>query len=188
MDQREIVRVTLRQSQTFTWLPLKWMTVAIAIVIMSFFTQVTLAKVSLKPFEGDSLSSIEQARHGEAFVMVLWSIECPPCLKELQLLSQLKTSGLQTRLILVSTDGEEYRDQLKHLIQVEQLAGYEHWFFNDALPERLRYKIDPLWYGELPRAYFYDEHGARIPHSGLLTEEILQAWLKQYQQSDNPSK
>lgn len=182
------MKVSFKRIQKLDRLSFKWMMVAIVSLLISAFAQGTLAKASLKPFESDSLSKIEQAREGEAFVLVLWSIDCPPCIKELKLLSQFKTSGLLTRLILVSTDGEEYRDELERLIHAEQLSGYEHWLFNDALPERLRYKIDPLWYGELPRSYFYDEHGERIPHSGVLTEEILQAWLMQYLHNNPPSK
>lgn len=188
MDQCDAMTVAFKQNKTLECLSFKWMTIAIVSVLMSIFAQGSLAKVSLKPFESDSLSKVEQTREGEAFVVVLWSIDCPPCIKELKLLSKFKTSGLLTRFILVSTDGEEYRDELERLIYAEQLSGYEHWLFNDALPERLRYKIDPLWYGELPRSYFYDEHGERIPHSGVLTEEILQAWLMQYLHSNQLSK
>ncbi len=183
-----MMKAAFKQNQTLVRLMLKRLTIITVYLLMAVFAEGSLAKVSLKPFESDSLSNIEQARKGEAFVMVLWSIDCPPCLKELKLLSQFKTTGLVTRLILVSTDGEEYRDELEHLIKAEQLSSYEHWQFNDALPERLRYKIDPTWYGELPRSYFYDEHGERIGHSGVLTEEILQAWLMQYLHSNQPSK
>ena len=152
----------------------------IAIMLLIIFAQSTLAKGSFKAFERDSLLGIEQARQGQAFVVVLWSIDCPPCLHELKLLSQLRDSGLETRLILVSTDGADYRNDLEKLIEHEQLSGYEHWLFNDALPERLRYSIDPAWYGELPRAYFYDEQGKRTARSGMLTEEILMAWMAVY--------
>lgn len=163
---------------------LVWMTIVFVFLVMIIFAQTAQAKVSLKAFESDSMASIEDIRQGEAFVMVLWSIECPPCLKELKLLSKFKHTDLSTRFILVSTDGEDYRDELEALINVEGLAGYEHWLFKDSIPERLRYKIDPTWYGELPRAYFYDEQGERIAHSGVLTEEILQAWLIQYAQNN----
>jgi len=156
--------------------------IAITLLALLLFilAQSALAKGSFKAFERDSLAGIEQARQGQAFVLVLWSIDCPPCLHELKLLSQLRDSGLEERLILVSTDGADYRDDLEKLIALEQLSGYEHWLFNDVLPERLRYSIDPAWYGELPRAYFYDEQGERIARSGVLTEELLMAWLSVY--------
>ncbi|MGY8814879.1 MAG: hypothetical protein ACKVHQ_09190 [Gammaproteobacteria bacterium] len=43
--------------------------------------------------------------------------------------------------------------------------------------ERLRYSIDPDWFGELPRNYFYDANSSRIGFSGKLTEDILLEWL-----------
>ena len=137
------------------------------------------AAVNLKLFETDSLLAIEQHRQGQPFVIVLWSIECPPCLKELKLLSRLKTAGLVERLVLVSTDGEEYRKDLESLISAERITEYEHWVFNDPMPERLRYNIDPAWYGELPRAYFYNSSGVRSAHSGVLTQATLEHWLAQ---------
>jgi len=165
----------LTKASNLGYLTLKWCLSLILLVIVSTVE----AGVNLKPFESTSLASIEQTRQGEAFVMVLWSIECPPCLKELKLLSRLKDANLLKRLVLVSTDGEDYRAELEALIKSEQVADYENWLFNDPLPERLRYNIDPSWYGELPRAYFYNAEGQRYAHSGILTEAALVAWLAQ---------
>ena len=42
---------------------------------------------------------------------------------------------------------------------------------------KLRYGIDPSWFGELPRSYFYDAAHNRLPHSGALNEDHIEAWL-----------
>jgi thiol-disulfide isomerase/thioredoxin len=136
-----------------------------------------LATETFRPFEQNSLTNIEQAKQGQAFILVLWSIDCPPCLHELQLLSRLQDTGMQARVVLVSTDDGSYQPELEKLIELEKLSGYEHWQFNDVMPERLRYSIDPAWYGELPRAYFYNQQGERTARSGVLTEDMLIAWL-----------
>jgi len=45
------------------------------------------------------------------------------------------------------------------------------------MPDKLRFYIDPGWYGELPRSYFYDAAQQRSGHSGALTRAQLQDWL-----------
>ena len=50
--------------------------------------------------------------------------------------------------------------------------------FAEAVPERLRYAIDPAWGGELPRSYLFDAAHRRQAHSGLLDEAQLKDWLK----------
>ncbi|KZY36021.1 MULTISPECIES: hypothetical protein [unclassified Oleiphilus] len=135
------------------------------------------ANANIKPFSADSLIAIEESRKGEAFILLLWSIECPPCLKELKLLKELTGQGLNKHLLLVSTDDMEYQTDIEALIANEALLEYEHWLFNGDLPERLRYNIDPGWYGELPRAYIYSARGQRVAHSGMLTKAMLEQWL-----------
>ena len=68
-------------------------------------------------------------------------------------------------------------DEIQQLIEEHQLEAMDNWIFSDSMPERLRYVIDPSWYGELPRAYFYDASHQRRAHSGLLKQEMLQSWL-----------
>ena len=50
------------------------------------------------------------------------------------------------------------------------------------MAERIRYGVDPEWYGELPRTYFYNNEGNREAHSGILTKKLLSQWL-QYSES-----
>ncbi len=149
----------------------------IALMLCAGVSQSASTRVTLNLFEPQSLGVIEQAYQGKAFILVLWSIDCPPCIEELKLLARMQNSGLAGRVVLVATDGEDYRDVVEDLLAQEDLSRYEHWRFHNTLPERLRYSIDPDWYGELPRAYFYDAQGQRVSHSGLLNENLLQEWL-----------
>ena len=50
--------------------------------------------------------------------------------------------------------------------------------FTDPNIERLRYTIDPDWFGALPRSYFYDERGNRKGVSGLLSKEKIYSGLR----------
>ena len=48
----------------------------------------------------------------------------------------------------------------------------------EADEDKLRYSIDPTWYGELPRTYFYDADHQITPLSGKISNSFLDTWLK----------
>ncbi|MFT5164280.1 MAG: hypothetical protein ACI9FJ_002881, partial [Alteromonadaceae bacterium] len=58
-----------------------------------------------------------------------------------------------------------------------QLSGLTHLHFIHGRGAQGRYAIDPSWYGELPRSYFYDAAGGRTAKSGLVNNETLKKWL-----------
>jgi len=132
----------------------------------------------LKPFQADSLQHITSDRKGEPFVLVLWSVDCPPCLKELAQLQQLRHQFSSQDLVLVATDDIHEADSVQKTINDFQLGQMDNWIFTGTIPERMRYAVDPNWYGELPRAYFYDRFHQRIAHSGSLKRTTLETWLK----------
>jgi len=134
----------------------------------------------LKPFNKNSLSQITADREGQAFIMVLWSIDCPPCLKELEHFQALKIQFTKANIVLISTDSLDDSALIEQVLIDHQLQTIDSWIFSDSIPERLRYKIDPNWYGELPRAYFYETDHARLAHSGMLTQAQLQQWLSKH--------
>lgn len=138
-----------------------------------------MATAELKPFQVDSLEQITAAREGRPFLLMLWSLDCPPCLKELAELRQL-TKGFDARdLVLVSTDGPGQQRAVERTLRDFGLTRLDNWLFADDFGERLRYRIDPEWFGELPRAYFYAADHQRTARSGVLKPELLQRWLQQ---------
>lgn len=135
--------------------------------------------VVLKPFNKHSLTQIMQDRIGQAFIMVLWSIDCPPCLKELEHFQTLRAEFTHSNFVLVSTDSAEDSAEIQKILNSHELNNVDSWIFSDRLPERLRFQIDPNWYGELPRTYFYGADHTRTAYSGMLTYTQLQQWLEQ---------
>lgn len=132
----------------------------------------------LRPFTADSLAAIQARFAGKPFILTLWSLECHHCAKELQLLGRLVREGRKLPLAIVSTDSPAHAQALRAALKRHGLAHLDTWVFADAVPERLRFAIDPAWYGELPRSYLYDAAHRREAHSGLLGEARLRAWLK----------
>lgn len=135
------------------------------------------AEPVLRPFEPDSLQTIEKLNSGRPFLLVLWSIDCPPCREELDLLSKMTKRHPNLHLVLVSTDTMESSGQVTNLLASHQLDKIDSWVFSEAGAERLRYEIDADWYGEIPRIYFYDRAHHRTGVSGSLKAGQIEAWL-----------
>ena len=130
----------------------------------------------LQAFQNNSLKTIEQRFKDNDFLMVLWSLDCPPCFQEMELLSQYHKANKLPGLILISSNSEDELDAIQATLKKFELEDVDNWYF-DGIVEGLRYQIDPTWYGELPRSYFYDNQGDRHTHKGLLKQVTLEKWL-----------
>jgi hypothetical protein len=128
-------------------------------------------------FLADSLDQIESQYSNEPFLLVLWEINCFPCHEELETLGVLKQSHPDMNIVLVGTDSINKQEEIDAILSKHGLTEVDSWLFADPNIERLRYSIDPDWFGELPRNYFYDANSSRIGFSGKLTEDILLEWL-----------
>ena len=132
----------------------------------------------LRPFTADSLPAIQKQFAGRPFILALWSIDCHHCVKELQALGRLARTARDLPLAIVSTDSPAEAQAILAALKRFGLARFDTWVFDDAVPERLRYSIDPAWRGELPRSYLFDAAHKRTAHSGLMSEAQLREWLK----------
>jgi thiol-disulfide isomerase/thioredoxin len=131
----------------------------------------------IHPFVAETLAEIQQEYAGRPFLLALWSVDCPPCMAELSMLGRLRKEHPDLPLVLVSTDPVEQRDDAEDFLLDYQLTDMRSWMFADPFAERLRFTIDPQWYGELPRSYYYDASHQPEAHSGMLTEAQVREWL-----------
>ena len=132
---------------------------------------------NFKPFTADSFAEIKASFAGQEFLLGLWSVDCPPCLVELDMMGELLTLNPDLPFVLISTDPIEERGAAAEFLEDFGLAGYESWMFADSFTERLRFTVDPAWYGELPRSYFFDSNHQQQSHSGIMTPELLESWF-----------
>ena len=137
-----------------------------------------MANASSSPalFNTDSYNKLV-AEKTRPFVMVLWSLDCPPCMHELNMLGQLFKNNSDLNLVLISTDSNSQKQEINNLIEEYGLSDVDSWVFSKDPQQSLRYSIDPAWYGELPRSYFHNKD-KRSAVSGLLSEAKLLSWLK----------
>lgn len=132
------------------------------------------ADAGIKAFTPDDMRRIEESNRGEPFVLMLWSLDCVYCKASLNTLSA-ESKRRKLRLVTVATDSADDLQVTAQLRQRLAQAGVrsQAWAFGDAPQEQLRYAIDPKWYGELPRSYWYDAAGRRTAYSGLIDDKVL---------------
>ncbi|MDH5392503.1 MAG: hypothetical protein OEY11_04860 [Gammaproteobacteria bacterium] len=131
-----------------------------------------VAEQQIKNFTDGSYEQIAKQYRNQSFVMVLWSLDCPPCYKELELLASERKRD-DFNLVLISTDGADARTEVASVLKKYKLNDVDNWLFEDAFAHTLRYEIDPLWYGELPRSYLFNKKHQRQAVSGVLSAAQL---------------
>lgn len=135
------------------------------------------ASAAFRPLEGGSFAGLAAARRDQPFLLVLWSITCGPCRDEFELLREMRARHPRLPLVLISTDDVSDEAMAAAALKDFAMDGEESWIFADDA-QKLRYEIDPGWYGELPRAYFYDAGHRREGVSGSLARTRIEAWLR----------
>ena len=130
---------------------------------------------AIKPFASGSYQQILQAHDKQGFMLILWSLDCPTCIKDMELLNQLHKSRPELKIVMVATDELSASSEIQALLAKYQLSDLENWVFADDNNQKLRYEIDPSWYSELPRTYFFSASHQREGISGALTLEQYQA-------------
>lgn len=130
----------------------------------------------LRSFVPGSAATLAEQRRNGRFLLVLWSVDCAPCLREFEQFQALRRQGRNLPLVLVATDGLAERERVSGTLARFGLQDVETWIFADENAARLRFEIDPGWYGEMPRSYFY-ANGQRQAVSGGLSAPQITAWL-----------
>ena len=94
------------------------------------------------------------------------------------MLGRLVEKYPEFNLVLISTDSPGDRKELLSVINGKGAARADAWVFSQANSSRLRFEVDRVWYGELPRSYFFDDQHNRRAVSGVLDREEVERWLK----------
>lgn len=112
-------------------------------------------------------------------LVMLWSVDCPPCYKELSMLEDLLKTHPQLPITLIATDDDSSRyseiEALHQRLHGEQL---QKRVFAELAASQIRFAIDPTWTGVLPRSYFISHPGQLSGHSGALNAKHILDWLK----------
>lgn len=142
---------------------------SIAMFLLPFSEQVIAMESGQNLFKPGSYQQILDSNKGKPFVLVIWSTSCPSCLKDMEILKQIHKIMPQFKFIMLATDQESDTVEVTNIIAQHGLTNLESWVFSDENEQMLRYEIDPGWYGELPRTYFFDKDHQKMGISGALT-------------------
>jgi len=133
----------------------------------------------LKPFLSTSFQQILDSQPGQPLMLTIWSKTCTICMQKMPLLSELKKTWPTIHMITLSTDDIADSEQIRGILLQHGLETAENWIFADSNAQKLRYEIDPRWFGELPRTYFIDKTRQRKGISGGLTREQYEAIFRE---------
>ena len=132
----------------------------------------------VKLFKADSYQKILDDKNNQSFLLVLWSLDCSPCMSELNMLGQISKQHPDINLVFISTDEVSARDETMQLMKKYGLHDFQQWVFSTDSTQTLRYNIDPSWYGELPRSYFHAADGKRHAVTGRLKKDQIDVWYR----------
>lgn len=143
----------------------------LAVGLLCFLASLSAAeeRLVLKAFNPGSYQSIVSAHQQKPFMLVVWSVDCPSCLKDMELISLLHKKYPDLQIVMLAADEPELEADIVKIIHQHGLSDLENWVFASEDSQRLRYEIDSAWYGEMPRTYFFGRNQQRTGISGALS-------------------
>ena len=142
-----------------------------------FFSHFSFA-YDFMPFDMNTRQVIEKRYIDQPLIISFWSIDCPYCIDDLKKLGKALSKNTNVKLITVCVDGKESAKKAERILSQANLPKHEQYQYAEVDEDRLRYNIDPVWYGELPRTYFYDAAHQVTPLSGKISNSFLDKWFK----------
>jgi thiol-disulfide isomerase/thioredoxin len=148
-------------------------------VVLSCFLLYTSASYADSiAFNKEQLATLKTQNMGKQWLMLLWSVDCPPCFKELAIIQKLQRQHDDLAVVIINTDAsDEIKTERKDIIEKFELSHLTNFYFVDGQGDQNRFFIDPTWYGELPRSYFVESNGTFHGKSGLVDQSTLTKWL-----------
>lgn len=128
------------------------------------------AQAEQSAFVSGSYQQILAGNANKPFMLVVWSVNCSSCLKDMELLSNIHKSRPELKMIMLAADELSATEQIQQILEKHQLSEIENWVYAEENTQKLQFEIDPKWYGELPRTYFFDKVHQRTGVSGVLSK------------------
>lgn len=153
----------------------------IVVFISTCFSSVSLGSALddvSRVFTPQAFEQLKKNNSGKQWLVILWSVDCPPCFKELALVQELKARQNNLNVVIINADdNDDLAKERQQVISSYNLASLPNYHFADGEGDKARYAIDSQWYGELPRSYFVETNGNFHGKSGLLDKALMEHWL-----------
>ena len=154
-----------------------WLTL-LTILSLSFAGSVLAADTAyLKPYQTGDWKTITKAAQGGPLAIHFWGVTCSACVKEMPQWGQFLKGNPNARVVFIQVD-DVPTDSIQKMLHKAGLEKAHHYFVAAPFDERLRYEIDPKWYGETPTTIIIDKNGKATRKTGLADFQMLQNALK----------
>jgi thiol-disulfide isomerase/thioredoxin len=131
-----------------------------------------------RSFERGSWQEIRNAHAGRPVIVHFWGITCGPCRVEMPEWGRLLAEHPGLPLVTVHSDPMPPDvSVVTTMLKAAGLQRAENWVFDDGFKERLRYEIDPVWRGELPRTLMIAADGKATVLLGTADVSEVRAWM-----------
>ncbi|WP_375308478.1 TlpA disulfide reductase family protein [Bradyrhizobium sp. A11] len=138
------------------------------------------ASPALKPFERGTWQGVLKGHAGRPVLVHFWGVTCGPCKIELPLLGQFAKDHPDVDVVTVSADlVPNLPAATQAMLDKAGLSSTENFIFNDGFVERLRFEIDPMWQGDIPRTMLISPEGTITTIEGSAEMADLEKWSSQ---------
>ena len=92
----------------------------------------------------ENLAVLKKQYKGQHWLLVLWSVDCPPCLKELALIQTISEQVANLPIVIVNADDcDDISYERKSVIERFKLSHLTHLYFVEDQGAKSRYILDP---------------------------------------------
>jgi thiol-disulfide isomerase/thioredoxin len=132
----------------------------------------------LRPFERGSWQQLLHSHAGHPTLVHFWGVTCGPCKVELPQLGEFMKQYPAVDVVTIDADLVPNSDAAAlSMLTDAGLSSAENWMFSDGFTERLRYEIDPVWQGDIPRTILISSNGDITTIEGAAEPSALQKWF-----------
>ena len=121
-----------------------------SLVVLSWFLFCTNSSYADSiAFNKGQLATLKTQNMGKQWLMLLWSVDCPPCFKELAVIQKLQSQHDDLAVVIINTDAnDEVKAEREDVIKKFELNNFNNFHFVEGKGDQSRFIIDPSWYGE----------------------------------------
>ena len=148
-----------------------------AILALVFLPSAPASEGALKPFERGSWQQLLRSHRGRPTLVQFWGVTCGPCKVELPQLGEFMKGHPAIDVVTVSADlVPDLPGATRSMLQKSGLSAADNWIFSEGFADRLRFEVDPVWQGDIPRTFLISRDGAITTIEGSAEIAELEKW------------
>ncbi|MGU7782560.1 TlpA family protein disulfide reductase [Burkholderia sp. PU8-34] len=135
---------------------------------------------ALQPLRAADVVRLFETARERPLAIEIWSLDCGYCRENAAHLVAWQRRHPDVQVAMIAMDAyDENGAAIEQALAQMNLPPLVAQYANaDAMPERLRTALDAGWHGELPRTVWIGRDGVREARSGVLSTDVLDAWLR----------